>query len=165
MGRRGACRPRDAMPVLAGSVTSSVLVTAAAAAVGRWETGSAWQPINAISHIIWGRGAARRTQFAARYSLAGLALNYAACAFWAWFQDAATRRLHLPPTAGAAAGIAAAVSAAAYVTDYHLVPRRLTPGFELSLSRRHFPWLYGALALGLMMPGLLGRMRRERRRR
>jgi hypothetical protein len=37
------------------------------------------------------------------------------------------------------------------VTDYHLIPRRFTPGFELSLSRRSFPWLYGALTVGLLL--------------
>jgi hypothetical protein len=44
------------------------------------------------------------------------------------------------------------VSALAYVTDYHVIPSRFTPGFELSLSRRSFPSLYAALALGLLMP-------------
>jgi hypothetical protein len=153
------------MPVLAETTTSSVLVAAAAAAAGRWESGSVWRPINAISHIVWGPGAAKPTGFRPRYSLAGLALNYGACWFWAWFQRAAKRRLRLPDSPQAAAGLAAAVSAAAYITDYHLVPRRFTPGFELSLSSRHFPWLYGALALGLMLPALVGPAGRERRRR
>lgn len=152
------------MPVLAASMTSSVLVAAAAAAAGRWDAGSAWRPINAISHMVWGPRAAKPDGFRARYSLAGLALNYGACWFWAWFQQAAKRRLRLPESPEAAAGMAAAVSAVAYITDYHVVPRRFTPGFELSLSPRHFPWLYGALALGLMVPSLVGSAGRRRRR-
>ena len=47
-----------------------------------------------------------------------------------------------------------ATSALAYVTDYYIVPRRFTPGFELCLPRRSFPWLYGALAVGLIAPNI-----------
>src|SRR5688500_515379 len=53
------------------------------------------------------------------------------------------------------AGRAIGVSILAYVTDYYLVPRRFTPGFELSLSRRSCPWVYGALAAGLVAPDWL----------
>jgi hypothetical protein len=49
----------------------------------------------------------------------------------------------------------AAVSAAAYVTDYHLVPRRLTPGFELRLPRLALAPIYAALAVGLSLRDLL----------
>jgi hypothetical protein len=44
---------------------------------------------------------------------------------------------------------AAAVSSAAYVTDYYVVPRRLTPGFELRLPGSALALIYAALALGL----------------
>jgi hypothetical protein len=57
---------------------------------------------------------------------------------------------HQLPKATGAVGVAAL----AYVTDYHLIPRRFTPGFELSLSRHSFPWLYAALAAGLFIPYL-----------
>jgi hypothetical protein len=50
----------------------------------------------------------------------------------------------------------------AYLTDYYLVPRRFTPGFELSLSRRSFPWIYGALAVGMLLPEWLN-VRNKRR--
>jgi hypothetical protein len=43
----------------------------------------------------------------------------------------------------------ALTSAVAYVTDYHVVPRRLTPGFEMRLSRAALAAVYVALALGL----------------
>ncbi len=33
--------------------------------------------------------------------------------------------------------------------DYHVVPQRLTPGFELRLPRRRFAPIYAALAAGL----------------
>ena len=45
---------------------------------------------------------------------------------------------------------AVAVSILAYLTDYHVVPRRFTPGFELVFPRALFPWLYAALAGSLV---------------
>ena len=39
----------------------------------------------------------------------------------------------------------------AYVVDYHVVPRRLTPGFELRVPRRALAAVYGALAVGLAL--------------
>jgi hypothetical protein len=46
------------------------------------------------------------------------------------------------------------VSAAAYVTDYHVVPKRLTPGFELRVPRLALAGVYAALALGLSLRDL-----------
>jgi hypothetical protein len=51
-----------------------------------------------------------------------------------------------------------AVSAIAYLTDYHLIPRRFTPGFELRLSRRALALAYGAFAVGLSLRDLLHRL-------
>jgi hypothetical protein len=50
---------------------------------------------------------------------------------------------------------AAAVSAVAYVTDYHLVPRRLTPGWEHRVSGKSLAAVYGVLALGLAACNLM----------
>jgi hypothetical protein len=41
------------------------------------------------------------------------------------------------------------VAATAYVVDYHVVPRRLTPGFELRLRGAAFAGVFATLALGL----------------
>jgi hypothetical protein len=48
-----------------------------------------------------------------------------------------------------AIGAGVAVAAAAYVVDYYVVPKRLTPGFEKRLSGRSLFWIYSALAAGL----------------
>ena len=50
----------------------------------------------------------------------------------------------------------AATSAIAYVVDYHVVPRRLTPGFELRLPGAALAGIYAAMALGLAARDLLG---------
>lgn len=54
----------------------------------------------------------------------------------------------------------ACVAALAYVTDYHLVPARLTPGFERHLSRRALFFVYAVLAMALAAGGALNQTRR-----
>ena len=43
----------------------------------------------------------------------------------------------------------AAVAAAAYVIDYHLIPKRFTPGFEKRVSGKSLTAIFAALAIGL----------------
>lgn len=117
--------------------------TAAAIAVslaGRRETGSYPAPLNATSHIVWGDSAARHDELSAKYTGTGTLLHYGAALFWAALHEA------LPGRAPARAAITALT---AYVVDYHVVPRRLTPGFELRVSPGALAMVYGALALGL----------------
>ena len=82
----------------------------------------------------------------------GLLLNGIACVFWAWIYREWLGSLDKPPSHRTLTQRGVAVAGLAYLTDYHLVPTRFTPGFELSLSRRNFPWLYAALAAGLIFP-------------
>ena len=51
----------------------------------------------------------------------------------------------------------AAVAALAYIVDYHLIPRRLTPGWELRLSRRSVALGFVALGAGLGVAQLVRR--------
>ena len=132
------------------AVFTSAAVAVAAGICGRMELGTALRPINGIRHILWGPQAGTVKTLNAKYTLAGLALNTGACWFWAWLYRKGAQKVYAS-TSGAAAG-AVGVAALAYVTDYHLIPRRFTPGFELSLSRHSFPWLYAALAAGLFIP-------------
>jgi hypothetical protein len=140
--------------VIIGAV-SSLAVTATAMVCGRAEGQSGWRPINAISHIAWGSKAAQKNLLTARYTGMGLLLNGVACGFWAWLYRHCRRSMRSPDSFLLSVGSGVAISALAYVTDYYVVPRRFTPGFELTLSRRSFPWLYGALAVGLFTPDLM----------
>jgi hypothetical protein len=137
---------------IVSACVSGVAVAAAAAWRARVEGRSGWRPINGISHMVWGRRAAVQERVTLRYTGSGLLLNGLACGFWAWLYC-----LMHPVRPGLLGFVRSAVraigvSALAYVTDYHVVPRRFTPGFELTLSRRSFPWVYGALAAGLAVP-------------
>jgi hypothetical protein len=138
--------------VVLSTVTTSCAVAGMAAWRGHVEGITAWRPVNAISHIVWGPAAGSQRGVTLRYTGFGLLLNGVACAFWSWLYERCRQVTSEPRSVSSDAFDAVGISALAYVTDYHVVPRRLTPGFELSLSRRSFPWLYGALAIGLMIP-------------
>ena len=143
---------------------SSLAVTATGMVCGRAEGQSGWRPINAISHIAWGRKAAQKNLLTARYTGMGLLLNGVACGFWAWLYRHCRRAMRSPNSFLLSVGSGVAISALAYVTDYYVVPRRFTPGFELTLSRRSFPWLYGAVAVGLFTPDVMASGRSKMRK-
>lgn len=147
---------RHAVPT---GTLAATLVALTAGSLGKAENGRAIAPINAISHILWGDQAARRVKPSLKYTGTGLALNEVASVFWSViyekFFGLAARRGNI---AKALAG-GAAVAAAAYVTDYHIVPKRLTPGFEKRLSGRSLFGVYVAMALSLSAGALLSRKR------
>jgi hypothetical protein len=47
------------------------------------------------------------------------------------------------------------------VTDYYLVPKRLTPGFEKRLSGKSLATVYALLAIGLAASELIARSSRR----
>ena len=124
---------------------AGLYMSAAVALLGKLTVGTAARPLNAVSHILWGREAAREQDWSIKYTGSGLILNQLACLFWAGCYE---RLLHEKGKPGIAKAVA--VSAVAYLTDYHLVPRRFTPGFEFVFPRRMFPYLYAALAISLV---------------
>ena len=126
--------------LLSGTLAAAA-VTLVASYAARRATGSAAAALNATSHFLWGDGAARRDGYSMKYTGVGYAANYGASIFWALFYEALGRKR----SAAQALRDALLVSAGAYVTDYHLVPKRLTPGFELRLSGRALACIYGAM--------------------
>lgn len=143
-------------------VTSSVAVAMTAALCSRCEGRSAWRPINAISHIVWGWHAAKQNRATIRYTGTGLLLNLVACTFWTTCNHLSRQALSRPKSSITTALVGTGTTALAYITDYYVVPRRFTPGFELCLSSRSFPWLYGALAVGILLPDLVRQGARRR---
>lgn len=133
---------------------AAAATTLATAICGELEEGNAIAPLNAISHIAWGDEAAAHEEASWKYTATGIALNGAAVTSWAgifemYFGRAVDRQDFNQALIGDAA-----VSALAFVTDYYLVPRRFTPGFEKRLSNTSLLGIYSALALSLA----LGRM-------
>lgn len=139
---------------LTTGAVATAATTLAVAALGKAEGGNAVAPINAVSHILWGDEAASADGIDASHTIPGLALNAAAVTGWAGVHELLMPRRG-PRGLGQALAAGAAVSALAYVIDYHVVPERLTPGFEKRLSNASLLGVYAALALSLAAGSLL----------
>lgn len=137
-----------------GAVTgslASLLSTAVLAAAGARQNGSAVAPINAVSHWLWGDESLRVDRPTLRHTLAGYLTQHAASIFWAtlysriWGHRDTAKQL---PQA-VAGGVA--TSAIAYIVDYQLIPKRLTPGYEHRVSTGAMVAIYAALAAGFAL--------------
>ena len=137
--------------------TTTLATTAATALCGAVELGNAAAPVNAISHIAWGEEAVRRDGVSAKYTALGAALNTAAMFSWAAFHQLVFRPDRRPPEIAGAVARGVVTAATAYVVDYHVVPKRLTPGFESRLSGRSLFVIYAALAASLAIGELLAK--------
>ncbi len=142
---------------LATAVPASAATTAVVTLCGEAEERNAVAPLNAVSHILWGDSAAREDEVSLKHTGAGIALNTLAITSWAGVYEAAFggRARRGSNRAAIIGGIA--TSALAYVTDYYVVPRRLTPGFEKRLSPLSMFAVYASLALSLPIASILGR--------
>jgi hypothetical protein len=147
---------RDA--VVSGAVAAAATALYASRAGAR-DSGSAIAPINATSHIAWGERATRVEKVDGKHTVPGLLLHFGACIMWATVYERYFGRATERGNVGAALVGGGAVASAAYVTDYHVVPKRLTPGWESRVSGRSLAMIYGVLACALPLRGLLRRRR------
>jgi hypothetical protein len=144
----------------AGAV-ASLLSTAVLALASKKETGSAYACLNATSHWIWGDRAARHQEPSLSHTASGYVIHHAASCFWGvLFERLVGDQVdRMSPGGKLGAGMAAA--AVACVVDYRVVPHRLSPGFELRLSKRAITAGYVAFGLGLALTAM-ARSYRER---
>jgi hypothetical protein len=160
--RRHLARNAVPWPAAARNATYSGAIAAGTTALctavaGRRDSGSAVAPINATGHIVWGDSAGAVADADVRHTVPGALLHAGACVFWAVFYEKLFGRAAARGDLATAMLGGAAVAAAAYVTDYHVVPKRLTPGWEARLSGRSLAAVYAVLALSLPLRGLLRR--------
>lgn len=147
---------RIILSALISGTTASLVSTAALSLLARTEGKSAYQATNATSHWLHGDAAASHAEADVAHTALGYGTHHASAVFWAlpfqmWLAARPPRsRLELLRAASAVAAIAA-------VVDYVVVPRRVTPGWELVLSRRSMVATYGATAIGLAAGALLAR--------
>src|SRR5690606_18593555 len=124
-------------------------------------------PLNATSHILWGDKAASVNRVSPKYTLPGILLTHASAVFWAVFYEQFFGRKQKGPVPQGSAWKpllgGASIAALAYVNDYGLMPRRLTPGYELRVSGRSLAVIFGALALGLAARDIVRAASRPRR--
>lgn len=157
--------PRTQLPraslgrALSTGSLAGLATTAALALLGARQAGSAAAPINATSHVLWGDEAGTANAVDLKHTLPGLLINTGAGVFWELVRELLSDRL---PRRNRAAAVAtgAAVAGLAYVVDYHLIPRRLTPGWELRLPRRSVALGFVALGAALAVAGFVHATRR-----
>ncbi|RYG36260.1 hypothetical protein EON81_10350 [bacterium] len=130
---------------LLSAATTTVVLTALA----KRETGRSAVAMNSVSHIVWGDEAAEQEEVSAQYTLVGAVLNTGATVGWAMVQEILLGEWARRGSPARALASGAATSALAYVTDYHVVPPRLTPGVEKRLSKSARVAMYAVLALSL----------------
>lgn len=135
-----------------GAVASAA-TTASAAVLGHVECGAAAAPLNAVSHMVWGDEATRTDAVDVRHTAVGAGLNAAAVTSWAAMHELLMPREGRPDAGRALAG-GAITALVAYITDYHVVPKRFTPGFEHRLSPKGLFGIYAVLALSLAVGSL-----------
>lgn len=142
-------------PVITGTIACAATL-AVVSALGARRHGPV-APINAISHVLWGDDAAQAARSDVRHTVPAVAINEGASIFWAALYERVFGRLAENGRIGCALLGGAGVAALAYLVDYHLVPRRLTPGWEYHLDGRSLAAAYGVLALSLPVRGLIRR--------
>ncbi len=133
---------RDAL--LSGSAVS-IATTLVLSALARAEGRPCVQTINAPSQWYWGERAARSQRIDLAHTIIGYVNHHGASVFWACFYQM-LRRLrprHAPMSH------ASAIAALAAVVDYAVVPSRLTPGWEKTLTPRSIALAYVVTAFAL----------------
>jgi hypothetical protein len=144
---------------VAGLVTgtvASIVSTMTLAALARAEGKSAVQPTNATSHWLHGDEAAQHQHVDFEHTVVGYATHHGSAIFWAvpfeiWLA------YDPPQSFGELVGKAAVTSAVAAAVDYGITPRRLTPGWELTISKKSMVGAFAGLALGLAAGALVSR--------
>jgi hypothetical protein len=147
---------RIGLSALVTGTAASIVSTAALALLARAEGKSAVQPTNATSHWLQGDSAALYRGADAAHTLVGYATHHASTLFWA-VPFEAWLAFRPPHTVAGLLRDACAMSAIAAAIDYGVTPKRLTPGWELVLSKRSVAATYGAMALGLAAGALVAR--------
>jgi hypothetical protein len=160
----------DSWQRVARAAVVSGLVTGAATAAtvafrGSRDSASAVAPINATSHVAWGDDATQEENADVAQPALGAAIHTGAGVFWASvYEKLFGRHAERGDIAMAFVG-GVTVAGLAYVTDYDLVPKRLTPGWEHRISGRSLALTYAVMAVSLPLRSLLHTQKRPPRAR
>jgi hypothetical protein len=140
--------------VLASGSLASVAAALALAAASKVEGRSAAAPLNATSHWLHGDAAAVHDETDLSHTGIGFATHHSATILWArLFETLRHHSSRMDLITVARDALIAATTAA--VVDYVFTPHRLTPGWELVLSKKSMAAGYAAMAAGFVGSELL----------
>ncbi len=124
---------------------------ASRAAVGQGASSVA--PLNAATHCLWPDDAFLMQRPSVKYTGTGALIHLGSSVFWGLLFEGLRRK-----DKGTVEIVTAAAATAitAYVVDYHVVPKRVTPGFEAHIEPRAFPKIYFALGAGFAIAAMIG---------
>ncbi|XYI35756.1 Lipoprotein [Cupriavidus oxalaticus] len=152
--------PTDAATILRRAAVSgacaSLLSSGMLACGGTIDCGSAFAPVNAVSHWIWGERALHANRPSVRHTVLGYVIHHAMSVFWAVFYETAVARHPARGALGTLALGGLGVAGLACLVDLKCTPHRLTPGFERRLSPPMLTLVYLAFGLALPLGSLLG---------
>jgi hypothetical protein len=141
---------------LVTGTVASVISTAALAALAKVEGQRPMKPANSTSHWLHGDSAGSFDGVDVEHTGLGLATHHASAMFWA-LPFEAWLAFRSPRSSIELLRDATVVSAMAAIVDYGIVPKRLTPGWELSLSKKSMTGAFASLAIGLAAGALVSR--------
>ncbi len=140
------------------SITAALMLAAASKREGHPAAG----PLNATAHWLHGDSAAAYRGVDWAHTGVGYATHHSATLMWAGVFEA-LRQFSSRSDPAAVARDAGIAATAAAVVDYTITPHRLTPGWELVLSKRSMALAYAAMAAGFVASELLLPARRQER--
>jgi hypothetical protein len=141
------------------AVVPGIFTTAAVSLAGYLEDSNAAAPLNAVSHIPFGEEAFKQDEATLKYTATGSVINVVAIASWAAAYEITFGRAARRGNTWAGVLGGAAVAGLAYVTDYYIVPTRLTPGFERRLSGPSMFGVYALLGATLPLASMIAHLR------
>lgn len=143
--------------VLISGSLASIGAALTLAAASKREGRAAAVPLNATSHWLHGDSAADYEGVDWQHTGVGYATHHSAAIFWAGLFEL-LRQYSSRSDLAAVVRDAMIASTCAATVDYTVTPHRLTPGWELALSRRSMALAYGAMAAAFVLSEvLLGR--------
>jgi hypothetical protein len=139
--------PRAARDAIASGSAASIASAVVLSICSAIEEDAPAGALNGPSQWLWGDAEAFTRRATLKHTAVGYLIHHASSIFWALLHE----RTFGSASKGAARRClqAAATTAAAYVVDYHLTPRRLRPGFRKHLGPVSMLAAYAAFAGGL----------------
>ena len=135
---------------------SSAITILSVMALSVAEHKSAAAPVTAISHIFFGDSAFEPQSGDAMHFGIGFMLNVMAMIGWSAIAELGFRVLSIDSHRFVyAALVAIALTVLAFITDFHIVPKRFTPGFEHVLSKRAIYVTYVFLAFSFVIGSMM----------